>query len=167
MDNIIEKKFHQILLEIPELAHIFPELEHELNSHLLENSKPKSAKKILEDIIDRNASKSGGQPQMNFYPSEKKVGCFELCIGIATMGYGFKRDDEKNRTGFKGLINEIIEYWITCGSVNKKTILLTTQWKDDDFEEKWKSIVDAYRAKGKQVIIIEVWKENYIVRYPS
>ena len=165
MDNIIVKKFHQILVEIPELAHIFPELEHELN--LAKNSKPRLAKKILEDIIDRNATGRGGQAQMNFFPSEPGGGCFELCIGIATKGYGYKRDIAKNRTGFKGLINEIIEYWFRCGSVNKKTILLTTQWKDDDFEEKWKSKVDAYRALGKQVIIIEVWKENYIVRYPS
>ena len=66
-----------------------------------------------------------------------------------------------------GLINEIIEYWFICGSVNKKTILLTTQWNDDDFEKKWKSKVDTYRALGMQLIIIEVWKEKYFVRYPS
>ena len=48
---IIKHKFHQILVEIPELAHIFPELEHELN--LDKNSKPRLAKKILEESNEK------------------------------------------------------------------------------------------------------------------
>jgi hypothetical protein len=165
MTNLNEKEFYQILEVVPELSHIFPELEHVLKSHLDETSKPRPAKKILEEIIDKNAFGRGGQGQMNFYPSEINSPCMELCIGIATKGYGNKRDEKNNRTGFKGLIKEIIEYWISCGSINKRTILLTTEWRDEDFVENWKGIVDKYKAKGKQVIIIEVWNDKYIIRY--
>jgi len=165
MSNLTEKKFYEILELVPELSHIFPELEHVLKSDLEKTTKAKPAKKILEEIIDKYAIGKGGQGQMNFYPSEVYSPCMELCIGIATKGFGNKRDENNNRTGFKGLIKEIIEYWITCGSINKRTILFTTEWRDDDFVGNWKGIVDKYKAQGKEVIIIEVWNDNYIIRY--
>jgi hypothetical protein len=169
MKNSIEKEFQQILLEVPELTHIFPEIEHQLRNDLDEKNKPKSAKKILEDIIDKNANKVKSKEsgaKLNFYPSPLEYGdCEELCIGIATKGYGYKKDDNNKRTGFTGLINDIVEYWITCGVKNKRTILFTTEWRYDDFNKKWKGKVDRYKENGKEVLIFEVYEVENIVKY--
>lgn len=79
--------------------------------------------------------------------------------------FGHKRDEIKNRTGFKGLIIEIIEYWIGCGNINNKTILFTTDWDNVVFNENWKGIVDKYKSQGKEVKIFEVCDDKIIVRY--
>jgi hypothetical protein len=167
MSNLNEKEFYQILEEVPELSHISPELEHELRSHLNDKIRvSRPAKKILEDIIDKNANGRGSQGKMNFYPSPPpSTSCMQLCIGIATKKFGHKRDEIKNRTGFKGLIIEIIEYWIGCGNTNNKTILFTTDWDNVVFNENWKGIVDKYKSQGKEVKIFEVCDDKIIVRY--
>lgn len=165
MSNLTGKNFYEILDEVPELSEILPEIEHYFSSQSSSNNKRISAKKILEEIIDSNTNRLDTGGRMNFYPSDKSTGCMELCIGIATKGYGRKREEKINRTGFKGLIKEIIQYWMSCGRVNKRTILFTTELRDDDFNANWKDIVDSYKATGKSVKIIEVWNDNYIVRY--
>ena len=167
MTKLNEKEFYQILEEVPELSHISPELEHELSSHLNDKTRvSRPAKKILEDIIDKNANGRGSEGKMNFYPSPPpSTSCMKLCIGIATKKFGHKRDENKNRTGFKGLIIEIIEYWIGCGNINNKTILFTADWDNVVFNENWKGIVDKYKSQGKEVKIFEVCDDKIISRY--
>ncbi len=168
MNSLNEIKFHQIIEEVPELTHVLPEqILLELKSHSNSDyiKKPRSAKKILEDIIDNYSNNNRSKGVMNFYPSNISAPCMELCVGVATKKFGFKRDDDKNRTGFKGLITDIIKYWLNCGSVNTRTILYTTDWDPQAFSENWKSIIDTYKAKGKFVKVYEVCDDKLIERY--
>ena len=168
MNSLNEIKFHQIIEEVPELTHVLPEqilLELESHSNSDYIKKPRSAKKILEDIIDNFANNKNGQLVMNFIPSNPGGNCMPLCVGMATKKFGGKRDENKNRTGFKGLITDIIKYWLNCGSVNTRTILYTTDWDNVSFNENWKSIIDTYKAKGKFVKVYEVCDDKLIERY--
>jgi|LakMenE18May11ns_1017448.scaffolds.fasta_scaffold9726857_2 hypothetical protein len=167
MNSLNEIKFHQIIEEVPELTHISPELEHLLlkHSNLDTSKKNKSAKKILEDIIDNFANNKNGQSVMNFIPSNPGGNCMPLCVGMATQAYGGKRDEIKHRTGFKGLMIDIIRYWIRCGSVNTKTILFTVQFNNEHFDENWRSILDEYKAKGKVVKVFYVLNDQLIEVY--
>jgi hypothetical protein len=168
MNSLNEIKFHQIIEEVPELTHVLPEqILLELKSHSNSDyiKKPRSAKKILEDIIDNYSNNNRSKGVMNFYPSNISAPCMELCVGVATKKFGFKRDDDKNRTGFKGLITDIIKYWLNCGSVNTRTILYTTDWDPQAFSENWKSIIDTYKAKGKVVKIFFVLDDKLVEVY--
>jgi len=167
MNNLNEIKFHQIIEEVPELTHISPELEHLLQKHsnLDTSKKNKSAKEILEYIIDNFANNKNGQSVMNFIPSKPGGDCRSLCVGMATQAYGGKRDLKKHRTGFKGLMIDIIRCWIRCGSINTKTILFTVQFNNQHFDENWRSILDTYKAKGKVVKIFYVLNDQLIEVY--
>ena len=110
---------------------------------------------ILEILIDKNEDLLGGNNSFNFYPSDKMTSCRTLCIGIATKKFGYDRVNGTNRTGFKGLIKSLIEYWFSCGDINKNTILLTEDWDEKNFEKEWKDIIDSYKAKGKVIFIIQ------------
>jgi hypothetical protein len=132
----------------------------------LTDKEVKSPIELLETIIDKFNSDKGISSNRNFYPSTKKIDCKEMCLGIATKGYDYKRDVKRNRTGFKGLIKEIVKYWINCGAINKTTIILTTEWRDKAFKDDWLEIVDTYKKRGKKVVIIEFGGiDNYIIRF--
>jgi hypothetical protein len=109
------------------------------------NKENQSTKKILEDWIDQiNSHEKGKGPNsFNFYPSKNSVSCCNLSIGVATKKFGWSREKDKCRTGFKGLIKDIIGHWFRCKNTNK-TILLTTDWDKDAFEDGWKQIIDDY-----------------------
>jgi len=163
MAEILVKKLHNILEDVPELSHVLPE---DLLFELRPTDNPKSAVKVFENILDLYSSRNSGSASINLFPSISKGDCREVCIGIATRSFGSKRDENRNRTGFKGLIKEIIQYWQNCGSVNMKTILFTCEWRDSDFNKDWKDIVENYKNQGKKVIIIEFWDGGYIKRFP-
>ena len=149
-----------------ELREFLPLIEHLLEGIHPNSKEMKSASDLLDEIIDKINSKTGNSIDMNFYPSDNTVNCQEKCLGIATKGYDYKRDEKKNRTGFKGLIKDIVKYWISCGSVNKSTVLLTTEWREKAFKDDWSAIVDTYKKQGKKIIIIEFGGiDSYIVRY--
>jgi hypothetical protein len=160
---ILSKSLNQILEDVPEAAGIFEHLEESLN-----NPKNRTISKVLEDFIDNNSStKSQSGTSYNFYPSLNKDGdCKEVCVGVATKSFGSKWDEDRLRTGFKGLMKEMIQYWENCGSINKTTILLTTEWRDVDFNNDWKDIVDNHVNRGKKVIIIQVIQSGKIRTYP-
>jgi hypothetical protein len=160
---ILSKSLSEILEDVPGVGGIFEHLEESLS-----NSKTRSISKILEDFIDDDSStKSQSGGSYNFYPSLNKDGdCKEICVGVATRSFGSKWDDDKLRTGFKGLMKEMVQYWENCGSINKTTILLTTEWRDFDFNNDWKDIVDNHVSRGKRVIIIQVIQSGKIRTYP-
>ena len=160
---ILSKSLNQILEDVPEAADIFEHLEESLN-----NPKNRTISKVLEDFIDNNSStKSQPGTSDHFYPSLNKDGdCKEVCVGVATKSFGSKWDEDRLRTGFKGLMKEMIQYWENCGSINKTTILLTTEWRDVDFNNDWKDIVDNHVNRGKKVIIIQVIQSGKIRTYP-
>jgi hypothetical protein len=105
---------------------------------------------------------------MNFYPSASEVGCMEFCFAIATNKFGHEYKKDKKRTGFKGLIKELIKYWLSCSSTNKETEIIVLDWDSEAFEKEWKGIVDHYCSKlSKQVRIYEIMESDnsYVKRY--
>jgi len=165
MQNQVQQKFLNLLHYDQDLREFHPLIEDLLKDN--HNGKEiKSAKELLDKIIDKLNSNNEDGNKMNFYPSDKETNCKQLCLGIATKGYECKREEKKNRTGFKGLIKVIVKYWINCGSINKTTILLTTEWRENSFKNDWVEIVDSYKKQNKKVIIIEFGGiDSYIIRY--
>ena len=133
----------------------------------------KNVKKCFEDIINE-LSQGKGNAKMNFYPSNKTGDCHTYCLGIATKKFGHHREkvDDKNppdglKTGFKGLMINIIGYWLTC-SINKTTVLVTLDWDDEAFVKDLEHIINKHIISGKKVKIFEILERNrtYICRYP-
>lgn len=164
MPNKVEQKLLSLFHDDQDLRELFPSIE-DLITHI-ENKETKSATELLEEIIDKLNSSNNNESDLNFYPSDKSGNCKIKCLGIATKGYDYKKDEKKNRTGFKGLIKDIVKYWITCGAINKITVLLTTEWREKAFNDDWKAIVDSYKKQGKKIIIIEFGGvDSHIIRY--
>ena len=129
-----------------------------------------STKSILEDWIDEmnNLGRGQGPSSFNFYPSEEGGGCHESCIGVATNPFGHNRDKNRNRTGFEGLMKDIIGQWFEC-DITRKTILITTDWSEEKFNNEWKQIIDSYTNKNKKVKIyyfLDYPVGTYIQMYP-
>lgn len=129
-----------------------------------------SAKSILEDWIDEmnRLGKGKGPASFNFYPSEEGGVCHESCIGVATNPFGHNRDKNRNRTGFEGLMKDIIGQWFEC-DITRNTILITTDWSEDKFKNEWKQIIDSYTKKNKKVKIyyfLDFPAGTYIQMYP-
>ncbi len=129
-----------------------------------------SAKSNLEDWIDEmnKLGKGQGPSSLNFYPSEKGAVCHESCIGVATNPFGHNRDKNRNRTGFEGLMKDIIGHWFNCDNT-RNTILITTDWSEDKFKNEWKQIIDSYTNKNKKVKIyyfLDFPVGTYIQMYP-
>lgn len=146
-------------------------LQHLLKIDEFFKKKPNgSAKSILEDWIDdMNKLGSGqGPSSFNFYPSEDGGVCHESCIGVATNSFGSNRDKNRNRTGFEGLMKDIIGQWFNCDNT-KNTVLMTTDWDETVFNNQWKQIIDSYTNKNKRVKIfffLPFPVGNYIQMYP-
>jgi|688.fasta_scaffold340579_2 hypothetical protein len=167
MQKFYTQNFKRISEEIPELRAIEPHIDDILLNK--ETLTSKEIDKLFQNIIDnfnRDKSRLG---DLNFYPSNQTTNCKKNCLSIATDKFGWKYRKDKCRTGFKGLIKELIEYWFHCGSINEKTVIITLDWDDKDFERDWKKMVDAYVSRGKIVKIYEVIesKGEYILRYPN
>lgn len=133
-----------------------------------------TVKKGIEGLIDKVSENGLAGSSMNFYPSNNVVPCYSFCLGIATKKFGYHREKlgdevppEGLRTGFKGLMLDIIGYWITCDE-NKTTVLITLDWDDEAFEKDWEQIIKRHSQNGKTVMIYEILERNatYILRYP-
>ena len=131
-------------------------------------SKPGTLKKELENIIDHINTSSSGTTSFNFYPSDNSTDCKEYCLGIATKKFGHDRLKDKNRTGFKGLIKELVQYWLKCGRINQTTIIIVTDWDGEEFEKEWLDIINARVATGKTVKVYQILnnKTSYLQHYP-
>jgi hypothetical protein len=147
----------------------FSEFTDELQKVLeILKSKPGNLKKELENIIDNINTSFSSPGNFNFYPSDSSTDCKEYCLGIATKKFGHDRLKDKNRTGFKGLIKELVQYWLECGRVNQTTVILVTDWDSGEFQKEWLDIINTRVRTGKSVRIYEILndKTSYLQRYP-
>jgi hypothetical protein len=118
----------------------------------------------LSDLRNRYESKYGSST-MNLIPSDKKGACHTFCLAIANKKFDKLRRDLN--CGFRGAMLEMSAYWFNCLSVNKETLIITSSWDNDIFEEQYKKIIDSYRtAHNKAVIIIEFGPTGFFKRYP-
>ena len=166
MLNQSVKKLESIINEAPELGPLQDFIKKLLNFGDQKNE-IKTVIEFLEELI-KYMGHYGSYGSFNFFPSDAAGSCHELCIGIATKPFEHKyyKNEKGNRTGFKGMIKEIIAYWFNCYDKNKTTLLITPEWRETVFQENWKKIIDAYVKKGRKVIIIEIISLNdYIRRY--
>ena len=149
-----------ILEELEYLNHEYPKIIYRIFSSGDTIKGKKFVKKDYENLIDELNKNSDGPSTFNFYPSDKKGGCHEFCFGVATKKFGHSHDLEKNRTGFKGLIKEIIGYWLSCGNVNQTTIIHTLDWDEEAFEKDWEGIINKYKSKGKEIKIYQIFERE-------
>jgi len=143
------------------------------------NGKP--IKEILNQIINNPSTiPSFSNNKINFYPSETLGGgCQSICVGFATKGFNSDRD-KKKRTGFKGLMQDIIIYWLNCGKCsansrlcNRTTILFVTEWNSSSFKNSWEKIIDGYCTYSTtnishMVFVIEISPNgDFFTHYPN
>jgi hypothetical protein len=164
IQTIISKNFEKDLDN--KEAHLI-----KLDDYIKNHKSKKSIKKILEDWIDElnNLSNENGPNSFNFYPSTRFGSCCSVCIGVATKKFGHNRDQDKPRTGFKGLIKEIIGQWLSCSNTND-TIIVTVDWDEEVFEKEWKPIIDRYTSNQNKNVKIYYFLANqvgyYLQQYP-
>jgi len=123
-----------------------------------------SAKSILEAWIDdmNKLGKGNGPSSFNFYPSEDGGVCHELCIGVATKKFGHNRVQNTNRTGFEGLIKDLIGQWFRC-SITRNTVILTMDWDEQAFVKEWIQILNEYVAASPRNKNVKIY---HILDYP-
>lgn len=157
--QVLYKEIDLLNEEFPEIRHLFG----------IENviGRKRNLKKDYENVIDLLNSRSG-PGTFNFYPSENGGSCHPFCFGIATKKFGHNRELNKNRTGFKGLIKELVAYWISCGNINQTTIIHTFDWDEEDFIKDWEAIINSYKNKGKiiKIYLISEREGNATLKYP-
>ena len=133
-------------------------------SHTEDNRKPNSIEERLKNFRIK-LGKNGGDFNMNLFPSDHYGACQSFCLAIASKK--FDKPRKGLESGFKGLMLEMIAYWFSCIRINKQTLILTSCWDDEIFEENYKKIIDQYvQAQNKSVIIIEVGQSRLHIRYP-
>ena len=127
----------------------------------LENQSIEDKLKDLRNQLDSN----NGQGTMNLFPSNNKGACHPFCVAIAIKK--FDKPRKGLESGFKGLILEMAAYWFSCLNINRNTLILTTSWDNQSFEENYKTIIDQFtRVHNKNVYIIEVGPTGGFLRYP-
>jgi hypothetical protein len=126
--------------------------------------KPRTIEDKLKDL--RNRYDSGtSESSINLYPSNNKGSCHSFCLAIANKK--FDKPRKGLDSGFKGIILEMAAYWFSCLGVNKKTLILTSTWDNEVFDEHYKNIIDNYtKIHNKQVFIIEFGPTGFFPRYP-
>ena len=146
-----------------EIIRILEDLAND-ESDIFSERKPRSIEDKLKDL--RNSYDSDyGQSKMNLYPSSNKGACHPFCLAIANKK--FDKPRKGLDSGFKGIMLEMAAYWFSCLSVNKKTLILTSTWDNEVFDENYKNIIDQYtRVHNKRVFIIEVGPTGFFPRYP-
>jgi len=161
------KDLSLMIQEIPELKEVFPHFTEMLSREAKDSAK--EIKRIFEDLIDKFNRNGGTGSNINFYPSENTIGCKIFCLSIATDKFGWRLRKNQRRTGFKGLIKELLAYWYLCGATNQITIIITLDWDDEEFNKEWRSAIEAYASRGKTVKIFEVIESQgaYIERFSS
>lgn len=160
IESII-KSLH--LEEDEQITSILRDLEYAEISNFIgpENRSVEDKLKDLRNRLDSN----NGQGTMNLFPSNNKAACHSFCVAIAIKK--FDKPRKGLESGFKGLILEMAAYWFSCLNVNRNTLIFTTSWDNQSFEENYKNIIDQFiRVHNKNVYIIEVGPTGGFLRYP-
>jgi hypothetical protein len=124
-------------------------------------------KQDVSNKLNRLRNRIEGNPlfgSMNLIPSEFKGSCRAFCLAIASKK--FDKPRKGLESGFKGIILHLFAYWFGCLSINKETLILTSNWDNEGFEQ-YKPAIDNYvKTHNKIVCIIEVGPTGYFLRYP-
>jgi len=123
---------------------------------------------MLDDLLnDLSRIQRQGQGSFNLYPSKNSISCQSNCIGIATKDFGHAKG-ANFKSGFKGVILDLIAYWLGCFNTNQFTLILTPDWNTTNFEKEWAEIIQSHCKTGKQVLIVELIRGNkFLIRFSS
>jgi len=155
-----------LLLQLDHDEQITSTLLNLANDEMNNPSEPsnKSQEDKLKDLRNLLDSNHGGKA-MNLFPSNNKIVCHSFCLAIATKK--FDKPRKGLESGFKGLFMELAAYWFSCLNVNRKTLILTTSWDNQSFEENYKNIIDRFtEVHNKNVFIVELGPTGAFLRYP-
>lgn len=151
------------LEEDEQITSILRDLEYAEISNL-KGPENRSVEDKLKDLRNRLDS-NNGQGTMNLFPSNNEGACHPFCVAIAIKK--FDKPRKGLESGFKGLILEMAAYWFSCLNINHNTLILTTSWDNQSFEENYKNMIDQFtRVHKKKVYIIEVGPTGGFLRYP-
>lgn len=169
MNTLNFRKSIESIIQLLQLEHdeqvtsILLNLAHdEMNNSIKSsNQSPEDKLRHLRNLWDSN---HGGNA-MNLFPSNNKSVCHSFCLAIATKK--FDKPRKGLESGFKGLIMEMAAYWFSCLNVNRKTLILTTSWDNQSFEENYKNIIDQFTGvHNKNVYVVEIGPTGAFLRYP-
>lgn len=97
----------------------------------------------IDDIVNSNR----GSGNMNIIPGEFGAACFEDCVCFAF-------DKWQSSKGFHGIAKKVIEYWLACSKINRRTLIISNAWDDIDFFDKYKRSFDKYAQDPTHKIAI-------------
>ena len=108
--------------------------------------KPVTSKKVrlnANNILDKE-SEDG---KMNVIPSDFSRVCQSHCLCFAL-------DKWQSSRGFKGVANEVFDYWSHCYKINQGTLIFSYAWDDFDFIEKYKKRFDQYVIDPQHTVVV-------------
>ena len=103
--------------------------------------------KGLYDLLGESIDRFACNQSINFIPFNSTGACHEICVCMALGKWHAKN-------GFSGIIKETIDYWLGCFQANKSTVIFTSAWDQEAFEDKYEQSIDNYSLGGPHHIAI-------------
>ena len=127
----------------PKLADILDQIVGNFESYESNDGDSKGLYDLLGESIDRFACNQS----INFIPFNSTGACHEICVCMALGKWHAKN-------GFSGIIKETIDSWLGCFQANKSTLIFTSAWDQEAFEDKYEQSIDNYSLGGPHHIAI-------------
>jgi hypothetical protein len=115
----------------------------------------------LADELDGRRANPPGGVAFNLIPSPPGSGtCCPLCVGVAPNG--FRPASSVRRPNFNQLSLLLAEHWLRCRGPHAETLVLTPEWNQRVFEERFEGLHTA----AAPVFIVECARTGLILRFP-
>jgi hypothetical protein len=120
----------------------------------------------LLDHVGREVTNVAGADPFNVIPSSGLPGaCCPLCLAVALGGFGGTGSSGR-RLNVNQLSLELAAHWLRCQPVNQETLILTPDWSQRTFDQRFTRLFEAYRDTGRRAFIVEVARTGLILRWP-
>ncbi len=99
-------------------------------------------KRKNEEIVKGTFDRNGIRGVINTIPfGEETDECFEECLAIA-----FELLNSRSKYGFNQIALKVNDYWLGCGDINCRTLVITNAWDNFDFYRRYKNFFDSYTS---------------------
>ena len=114
------------------------------------------SKKVFSHSIERFVDR---ERNIRIVPSTKNIEFHEISIGKAF-------DKWRSQKGFKGIIENVINYWNSSKHHDYVTLVYTSSWDELDFNIRYKDEFDKYvNNTGRTVCVILLTSNTCSVQY--